>query len=304
MRFTAIPVALALLIAGAVLAQAQSVRDIPAPRETPPVSFRGAQYVDSQGCVFVRAGVDGRVIWVPRVNASRKVLCGYPPTRLAGTAPVVVLDAPVPQVAPSPPQQPSARVAARQAAPKSDDTYIAAPVPGTTPGALRCPARAPVAARVPLQGGGTAVLCLSQAGLLNQRASVAALEGARPVAASANAGGSVLVCPRTAPVARRLSAAAGGTMMLCTAGDGSLSGLAVPKRRNTATVIEVVPAVVIPPRQDLLQPVVPAGYKLAWKDGRLNPNRARGTAAGQLAQDQIWTRETPARLVTAATPAT
>ena len=47
-------------------------------------------------------------------------------------------------------------------------------------------------------------------------------------------------------------------------------------------------------------PKPPKGYKLAWKDDRLNPLRGIGTPAGQAAQDQIWTRDVPAVLVTAA----
>lgn len=47
-------------------------------------------------------------------------------------------------------------------------------------------------------------------------------------------------------------------------------------------------------------PLPPKGYRLAWKDDRLNPLRGLGTANGQAQQDQVWSRDIPARLVSAA----
>ncbi|WP_299349872.1 SPOR domain-containing protein [uncultured Shimia sp.] len=59
---------------------AQSLKNVDTPNEFPPTSYKGKQYVDSKGCVYIRAGVDGATTWVPRMTRDRKVICGYKPT--------------------------------------------------------------------------------------------------------------------------------------------------------------------------------------------------------------------------------
>ena len=68
---------------------AQSLSRDSGPAEFPPASFKGSQYVDSKGCVYIRAGVDGNTSWVPRVSRSRKVVCGLSPSLGAGAGTAV-----------------------------------------------------------------------------------------------------------------------------------------------------------------------------------------------------------------------
>lgn len=61
-------------------AQAQSLRNAKPPAETPPASFKSDQYVDSRGCVYIRAGRGVNEAWIPQVDRQRRQVCGYFPS--------------------------------------------------------------------------------------------------------------------------------------------------------------------------------------------------------------------------------
>jgi hypothetical protein len=57
------------------LASAQALKGVKTPANLPPVGYNGVQFVDYDGCIFVRAGRLGDVSWVPRIDQSRKHMC-------------------------------------------------------------------------------------------------------------------------------------------------------------------------------------------------------------------------------------
>ena len=294
-----VSVAVFAAVMGPIVATAQTVAQIGQPAERPPASYKGAQYVDSRGCVFMNANYAGAAQWVARVNRSHKVLCGYPPTfgpkpviEMADeapvkVAPVVVAAAPV-VVKPAKANAPMATVASAM----MPEAVVVKPVP-----------------QVRVEH--------ATAGLV---ASLPTPAQSYERVASAGPAPGKIGCYTSAPVAEVVRLRNGGTAVVCTRGDGTLTGWRPPiyprgagvgaalsepvqvARADNAGVGRVAKAAAAPAytaaSPQLPDVVVPKGYKLAWTDGRLNPLRGVGTPEGQAAQDQIWNQKVPAQLIT------
>jgi hypothetical protein len=269
---------------------AQTARALGGPAEMPPANFQGQQYVDSRGCVFMRAGLSGKITWVARIGRDRRPICNAVSMAEAKAR----LDAPElasppkPQVVvmgqPKAVGKPMATVASNMQAKSQIGLQAPIVVPGLTPASL---------VAIPAK---TATIT------------------APYVSRSAH-------CPAEAPVLERMALRTGGTVLVCTRGDGTATGWLSPGYPSgvggtidtTQGHHVVAQGLVTPnPRQNTVSAqaqTVIAGvaiaapkaektqYVAAWKDGRLNPLRGKGTAQGWAMQAQVWTQKAPAKLV-------
>lgn len=278
------------------------------PAEFPPASFTGTQYVDSRGCIFVRAGVAGTTRWVPRVTSNRQNLCGAQPTfangapASAGTTAQAALP-PGATLITAPPVAAAAGAAA--STPPAANTPVR---PVQRPAAVRVEPAAPprpaarVNARVSPQQPVTAqrpgapmrtIASITTPPTLNR---VPQTVAARPVAgqlasATTRCAAGVRCGPQTQdPITR-----ADGTGRRVEAPVITLT------RREQASLnpqTRIVPRHVAQAQANAANAaVVPPGYRPAWQDDRLNPYRAHGTVAGKAAMDLIWTQTVPRRLI-------
>lgn len=295
MRATRIIAAAILVVAGSTgITNAQALRNAGPPAEFPPASYKGKQYVDSRGCIFIRAGIDGNVTWVPRVNRQRQLICGQTPSlapaQLAGasTGPSAAPEVEEITLAPQDRRAPRDPGPAAVPVPRAERS---APSPGPGPtvfgGAPDAdPAPAPrrsagaKPARVPSSGPAPTVV----------GGKPAAKPAAAPKPARAIPRKPAPVQPATARIVRRhVDEARQNTRNIAIPPgyravwtDGRLN----PHRAERTAAPSVTAAATS----------VPRGYRAAWDDQRLNPARARATAAGDAATDAIWTGALPRRL--------
>lgn len=293
---------------------AQTLRDAQPPTEFPPASFKGKQYVDSRGCIYVRAGVDGRVTWVPRVTRARKQLCGYKPTAVAGTtaqpartgpAPTVITIAPPAKpAAPAPtkartrPVTAVASAPARKAAPAATGPKKKAPVAakGTARTVRAASARpAPTGSAVATGTATRVVVAAPSARRTTTARPVAGVPPASTATAKTGVKPAPVVAPRKAQVPTCPNASAFSQQFINRTGvrcgpqseppvtyvTGSARGSA--RGRAAVDVASLPPDTVIIPRhiyeqrRNTTNVSIPRGYKPVWKDGRLNPRRAERT---------------------------
>jgi len=302
----------ALGVLGPSAVQAQAFLSTEVPAEFPPASFRAAQYVDSRGCVYVRAGASGVVNWVPRINRQRQHICNAQPSLAAAAlapapAPVAVAAAPAAAaVAMRPARVAEARVEIQPPQPMRPRMQPAsAPITRVI-----APATAPATAqRVGYAMGGAAikspravapfvqpaapqrrVVVPAAPAPMAPAAAVVAQSGgcqwASAISAQYMQGSGVCCGPQAqnpvgaAPRAARMVVVAGGK-------DAAIG----PNTR-------VVPAHVATSQAQAADVMaLPKGYRWEWEDDRLNPYRAQQTPAGMAAMAQVWDSRVPARPV-------
>lgn len=309
------------LSSGAVLAQSSASAGVPA--EFPPASFTGRQYVDSKGCVFVRAGIDGNVTWVPRLARSRQQICGFQPSLGAQVAKAPSGSAAGPaaqssaKVTPAPVAKPAAKPTAKPAAvivAKPATAATKAPqktAPKAQPQIVRAPASVPSVPAKPVKVVTAQPKPLVKPVQTAPRAS--ACRGASAVSSrylTSPSGLDVRCGPQTtAHVTRgnggnaRTVANTVSTIPVRTVVAQPGYAQPAPLNRNvpaqTVTAeTRVVPRHVYANRLASTRGVyIPTGYKPVWSDDRLNPNRAEQTFAGRAQMQVYWTDTVPRILV-------
>lgn len=288
------------------------------PAELPPQGFAGQQYVDSRGCVYIRAGHGGQVNWVSRIDRARKPICGQTPSTAVIAEARRELAAPE-AVAPARVAAPAPVRVAGSAARVPTEHYVPPPVTYGKPTPLAGYARAtaPVAA-VPApaaapqrhaEGSGHGHWPrvpgwpsdnnnqINPQGVPAQGGVLTPNVGGHPPLRHRTTG-----CPADAPHGRIYDLADGRNIMLCATKPHTLRNVSPQQLHRYHGYSQAAggAAVVIQHAQagtgtgDLMAP--PKGYKQAWQDDRLNPHRGERSAVGRAQMAQVWTDDVPQEL--------
>lgn len=274
-------------VTSAVSAQIRD--DLAAPAEVPSDSYSGRQYVDSRGCIYIRAGIDGSVTWVPRVDRNRKVICGQ---QAAGGGSRV---AEAPKKQPEPvnivPEAPAATPVAAPAPRRVVREAAVAPAPVAKPRPVtvrRAPPTVVPATRVvvrPPAPAPAAPVVVRRAGVLPPN-TVRRYDVSCSTTRTTNCGkvsGPVVVVNKDRRVVQTTSD--GVRVYAGSSGTGYVTGKSVvaPKAAFERGASHRVP--------------IPKGYQPAFKDGRLSTTRAHQTLDGRRKMLLIWTNTVPRRLI-------
>lgn len=284
--------AVILACTGAGGASAANLRSADQPAEFPPASYTGQQYVDSRGCVYIRAGIDGNVTWVPRVTRGREHICNAQPTfakPVEKNLPVIA-DTPAETAKPvkpaaqaAKPAAPAVRAAAAQPKPRTQRAPMTTIASITTPPRLIKPVqpapKARVAAKTAPPAAPAAASCSQVSAVARKHMTGAGLR-CGPQAES--------------PVGRNV---AGAGARRAAAPVRTVSAPAQQRGNATGGTRLFSPAVYDNPAAAQVPVRVPEGYRNVWEDGRLNPNRGPQTAAGTAQMDLVWTQTLPRRLI-------